>query len=136
MNDIMRACIPTATIVSSTIVSLVVLIWMFRTIHSGNGFHEETVTKDGTVKKRLDWDLIGSVILGALALFVNVLFIGDFLCLIITEEWAFDPKFTKGSLVLVLIVFSIYVAKKVYNYTLDKAERQIQFQEVKVEEKE
>lgn len=124
-----------ATVCFSAIATLVALVWMFRTIHSGNGFHKEIETKNGTVKKRLDIDLIGSVILAALAFGVNVLFIGDFLCLIVTEEWAFDPKFTKGSLVVVLIVFSVYVAKKVYNYTLDKAERKIRIREVEAEEK-
>jgi len=125
-----------ATVCVSTLASLVAFVWMFKTIHSGNGFHKEIETQDGSIRKRLDLDLICSVILGALAFGVNVLFIGDFLCLIVTEKWAFDPQFTKGSLIVVLIVFSFYVVKKLYTYTLDTAERKIHIREVEVKEEE
>ena len=125
-----------AIVYASTIISLATLVWMSIKIHRGNGFFKEIETSSGTVKKRLDIDFVGSVILGALASGLNVLIIGNFLCLIITEEWAFDPKITKGSLILVLVVFSVYVANKVYDYTLDKAERKVRIREVEVEEKE
>lgn len=125
-----------AIVCASAITSLATLVWMLITIHRGNGFFKEIETSSGTVKKRLDIDLVGSMILGALAFGLNILIIGDFLCLIITEEWAFDPKITKGSLILVLVVFSVYVANKVYDYTLDKAERKVRIREVEVKKEE
>ncbi len=120
----------TAILCLSIIVGFIALVWMLRTIHSGNGFYKEIETSNGTVKKRLEFDLIAAVLLGALAFVLNVLVIGDFLCLIVFEEWAFYPEFTKGSLLMVLIVFSVYVAKKIYEYTLDKAERKVRIREV------
>ena len=112
------------------------LLWILREIRHGRGFYMKSEISDGNFERRLDLKLFMESIITAFTFGgLYVFLLGNFLCFIITTDWAFDPMVARGSLVVVIIVFSYYVLDHLYSFAKDKAKSSVPIREVKKEMK-
>ena len=133
----------TSEILTNTIIgvaatmTLVSLLWILFKIRRGRGFYTEFETTDGNFEKRLDLKLFMEAVITAFTFGgLYVLLLGDFACFIITTQWAFDPMIARGSLVIVLVVFSYYVLDHLYSFAKEKARKSVHISKLKETEKE
>lgn len=118
----------------AAIVTMSSLLWILLKIRRGRGFYTEFETSDGTFEKRLDLKLFMEAVIAAFTFGgLYVLLLGDFACFIITTQWAFDPMIARGSLVIVMIVFSYYVLDHLYSFAKDKARKSVRISKLKEE---
>jgi hypothetical protein len=116
----------------AAIVTIASLLWILLEIRRGRGFYTEFETPDGNFEKRLDLKLFMEAVITAFTFGgLYVLLLGNFACFIITTQWAFDPMVARGSLVIIMIVFSYYVLDHLYSFAKDKARKSVRIRKVK-----